>query len=636
MKNLFTFLGVICISFMGKSQVYFQENFNGGSLTADNAWNVYDVAPSASNQTWFYHTFSGNSFAQVTNFTNNTNEALETWLISPSIALVNSQNPVLSFDNTKRFAGDDIQLLISTDYDGTSNPTNGFSWSNITNLANFDTDISVWTLISSGEIDLSTYNNETIYVAFQYVGSTTDGSTYRIDNILLEEDGTTVGGCATGLFCDDFEGANLTANNPWTTFTVVPSSGNLNWTQGSFSGNKFASMGNFVSGNNQEVETWLITPAIDFSSVTNVIFSFDHTKRFAGDNLEILVSTDYDGTSNPTNSFTWDNITNLANMDQDISVWTLVSSGNINLSNYSGNNAVYIAYKYVGSNTDGSTYRIDNVFVGENIPSGITSIFDIQFTTDPSGDSPLKDENVTTTGIVTATGSSFYFIQDGVGPWTGIEVFNSTNQPSVGDSVVVAGRVVEFNGVTQIANVTSFEVIASNLDLPLPSLLNTGSVAQEQWEGVFIRVEDAICTNDNLGFSMWQVNDGSGALRVDDKMHVYQAILGQRYEVIGVVNFAFGNFRLSPRFASDIKVQLSLSESALNSTKVYPNPANSLVHIEGMNLQSLTVIDALGKLRPIEVKSSDFNGFTFDVSDWQKGVYFLSDQSGRTEKLVVY
>lgn len=618
MKKVLTSVALIGMAFLGQSQVYFQENFTGGSLTADNNWNVYDVSPSTSNLTWFYHTFGGNSFAQVSNFNNGVNEALETWLISPSIALVNAQNPVLSFSNTKRFAGDDIQLLISTDYDGTSNPAVGFTWDNITNLANFDTDISGWVLINSGEIDLSAYNNETIYFAFQYVGGTADGSSYRIDNVLLEEDGTTVGGCATGLFCDDFEGANLTANNPWTAFAVVPSTGNLNWTQGSFSGNKFASMGNFVSGNNQEVEAWLITPAIDFSNVTNINFSFDHTKRFAGDDLEILISTDYDGVSNPASGFNWDNITNLANMDQDIGQWTLVSAGNINLSNYAGNNAVYIAYKYVGSSTDGSTYRIDNVFIGENIPSGITSIFDIQFTTDPSGDSPLKDENVTTTGIVTATGPSFYFIQDGVGPWRGIEVFNSTNQPAIGDSVVVAGRVVEFNGVTQIANVTSFDVIASNLNLPTPTLLNTGSVAEEQWEGVFVSVEDAICTNDNLGFNMWQVNDGSGTLRVDDKMFVYQPTLGERYEITGVVNFAFGNFRLSPRFASDIKTQLAVTESVLTTAKVYPNPANSIVHVEGMDFQTLKVIDALGKSKSVELIDCDFNGFTFDVSNWQK------------------
>lgn len=635
MKNVITLFAIVCLALNGKGQVYFQENFTGGSLTADNAWNVFDVSPSTSNQTWFYHTFSGNSFAQVTNFTNNNNEELETWLISPSIALVNAQDPVLSFDHTKRFAGDDLQLLVSTDYDGTSNPEVGFNWDNITNLANFDTDISAWTLISSGEIDLSVYNNETIYFAFQYVGSATDGSTYRIDNILLEEEGTTVGGCATGLFCDDFEGANLTSNNPWNTFAVVPSTSNVNWTQGSFSGNQFASIQNFISGNNEEVEAWLITPAIDFSNATNVNFTFDHTKRFAGDNLALLVSTDYDGSSDPASGFTWDDITSLANMDQDISAWTLVSSGNINLSSYAGNNDVYIAFKYIGSNSDGSTYRIDNVFVGENIPSGITNIFDIQFTTDPSGDSPLNGEQVTTTGIVTATGPNFYFIQDGEGSWRGIEVFNNTNQPSIGDSVVISGTVVEFNGVTQIENISNFEVVASDVDLPLPSIVPTGDVEQEQWEGVFIQVEDAICTNDDIGFNMWQVNDGSGVLRVDDKMYVYEATVGQTYHVTGVVNFAFGNFRLSPRFASDINEQLSTTEQVLNTVKIYPNPAREIVQIEGLDSQSMQVTDALGKAKNISLTSINDNSLKLDVSDWPKGVYFLSDSTGKNMKLIV-
>jgi hypothetical protein len=45
-------------------------------------------------------------------------------------------------------------------------------------------------------------------------------------------------------------------------------------------------------------------------------------------------------------------------------------------------------------------------------PATTTSIYAIQYTTDPSGDSPLKDQAVTTEGVVTAVFGSGYFIQD--------------------------------------------------------------------------------------------------------------------------------------------------------------------------------------------------------------------------------
>ncbi|MBU1880383.1 hypothetical protein KKA08_00005, partial [bacterium] len=54
------------------------------------------------------------------------------------------------------------------------------------------------------------------------------------------------------------------------------------------------------------------------------------------------------------------------------------------------------------------------------------TIYDIQYTTDPGGDSPLLGQTVTITGFVTAEGYAFggayYFVQDADPPWSGIRV----------------------------------------------------------------------------------------------------------------------------------------------------------------------------------------------------------------------
>ena len=614
------FLFALNISF---GQTYFEDDFNGSSLTNNNAWVVYNVIPNSFNHEWFHDVFSGNGRARVTNFDNvsSTNEELESWLISPAIDLTGASDPILYFDNTKRFAGDDIALYISTDYGGSGDPSSA-NWDDITTLANFNTTIGNWDMTKSNDIDLSSYNDEMIYVAFKYTGSNSDGSTYQIDNLVLEEDGTTPS-CAIGIFCDDFEGGSLTANNPWVIVDVISNSFNHTWALNTFSGSSRVQISNFdnSSSTNEELESWLITPAIDLSSFTDVVLNFDNTKRFAGDDLELLVSIDYDGAGNP-NSFNWDDITSLANFDTDIDSWNSVNSGNVSLASYEGESEVYIAFKYYGDNASGSTYRINNVLVEEFTAPGFTSIYDIQFTTDPSGDSPLNGEEVTTAGIVTAVGEDFYFIQDGAGEWSGVEVFDQNNEPNLGDSVVITGTVEEYFGMTQIASISSFNVETTGNPVPNPTIINCSDVG-ESYEGVLIRVLDAICTNEDANFNMWEINDGTAAQLVDDKMFLFNAVQGEEYTVTGVINYAFSNFRISPRNINDLDEFANIQTINSQTIKVYPNPASEYVSIEAsQSLGIITVTDVLGNV-VYQKECANANSSNIDISYFTNGVYFI-------------
>jgi predicted extracellular nuclease len=73
------------------------------------------------------------------------------------------------------------------------------------------------------------------------------------------------------------------------------------------------------------------------------------------------------------------------------------------------------------------------------------SIHDIQYTTDPSGDSPYEGETVTTQGVVTAFfydgGNRYTFIQDGTGPWNGLLLYKPNGYVNVGDLLEVTGTV---------------------------------------------------------------------------------------------------------------------------------------------------------------------------------------------------
>ncbi|GAA0875222.1 hypothetical protein GCM10009118_16310 [Wandonia haliotis] len=625
MKKQVVTLASVFMTALSFGQSYFTEYFNGPDLTSGNVWTV--ETPVNNGYEWVYEEYQSNGYAKVSNFSSG-NHLTESWLISPAIDLTSAMNPMLSFSNTKRFPGDDIELFISTDYAGDVTTA---TWDNYTAVAGFDADDASWTMVPSNPIDVSAYAGSTIYFAFKYIGGDQDGSTYQIDNVKLEEDL-----CAGAIFCDRFDGADLTANNNWQVFGSA-TSGTLtfSWYHNTSSGASNARISNYVNSTqtNLALESWLVSPAIDLSATTTAFLSFDNAKRFAGDDLVVYLSTDYDGTSDPSANGTWTDITASLNMDSDIDSWYFENSGDFNLEDYIGQSTVYLAFKYIGSASDGSTYQIDNVLVSESPLTPVVAIYNIQNTTDPSGNSPYMDQTVTTTGIVTATYQNGYFIQDDEGPWTGIEVFNSANTPSVGDELLITGKVVEFNTVTQINYVTSFNVISQGNALPNPVVLSTDAASVEEYESVLVRFENVVCTQPVNGFGEWVVSDANGSVIVDDKLYAYGGVQGTIYNITGIKSFGFNEHRILPRSASDIEAVLGMTEEQLNAISIYPNPASDVLTVNGAEGANVTVTDAQGKTVYSSTMSNTVE--TINVENLESGIYFINFEGNKTMKFIV-
>ncbi len=190
------------------------------------------------------------------------------------------------------------------------------------------------------------------------------------------------------------------------------------------------------------------------------------------------------------------------------------------------------------------------------------SIYEIQYTTNPSGDSPYVGDTVVTYGIVTGVFQQYRFFMEEYpgGAWHGIYIFrggNSTPSVQVGDSVRVVAVVSEYYGLTELDATPGngyVEVLSSGHPLPGPTVLPTGEVSQEAYEGVLIKVQYAVADSDTNQYGEWWVNDGTGPLMVDDMGVPYVPVLGQPYDIVGCLSYAYGTFRLEPRDSADIQL----------------------------------------------------------------------------------
>ncbi len=156
-------------------------DFEDGSL---GGWQSVSVS---GNVPWENSIYSGNSFAKISNWngTGNPSLACETWLMSPEIDFTNSSTASIEFLNDVRYSGPALQLLISTDYTGVGDPSQVGNWVDISSQVNWDSDSGTWQFQNSGIIDLSAYVGSKVYIAFKYVGTSTSGSTWQLDDIKI-------------------------------------------------------------------------------------------------------------------------------------------------------------------------------------------------------------------------------------------------------------------------------------------------------------------------------------------------------------------------------------------------------------------------------------------------------------------
>ncbi len=160
------------------------------------------------------------------------------------------------------------------------------------------------------------------------------------------------------LFTENFETYTSIEQLEAARWTVVNTSGGeLIWDMGSFSGNNYAQITAFNSGE-EEIATWLITPAIDMDQNTGQELSFALQASYDnGSALSVLYATNF--TDDPTLA-NWSLLDVTVPIGPADSFGDFVNVGPINISCLTG--IVHFAFLYSGSESGPSTrYHLDNV-----------------------------------------------------------------------------------------------------------------------------------------------------------------------------------------------------------------------------------------------------------------------------------
>ncbi|HBZ67234.1 MAG TPA: hypothetical protein DEO70_10375 [Bacteroidales bacterium] len=124
-----------------------------------------------------------------------------------------------------------------------------------------------------------------------------------------------------------------------------------------------ALMSGYASSSRFPNEDWLISPQINLTGRTDAIMNVYQAVNYVDgkwENIQVMISSDYDGTSDPSTQGTWTELT-IPNRPIGTS-WDFVSSGDISLAAFA-NQKVYIGFKYRSTSSVAASWEIGSVSV---------------------------------------------------------------------------------------------------------------------------------------------------------------------------------------------------------------------------------------------------------------------------------
>ena len=258
----------------------------------------------------------------------------------------------------------DVRYLVLASTGDITVPTNGVSVPDSPLAQNVNNGIQ--TVTFSGLEGNTTYN----FAIFPYTGNGA-GILYLTDEPYPKTTATTED--ILYLLNEDFESGELGG------FSTYDMYGDQSWHVASYGGNQYAYMNGYASGSAHKNEDWLISCGM--SGMYRVItLQFMTAKNYDGPDLELLISTDYDGVSEPS-EFEWEPITDMFDWSTGGFAWT--PSGERDITNYTGEH-FYIAFVYTSTDDAAAAWEVDDVKITANDPVSVVEKSNMQLVVSPN------------------------------------------------------------------------------------------------------------------------------------------------------------------------------------------------------------------------------------------------------------
>lgn len=301
----------------------------------------------------------------------------------------------------------------------------------------------------------------------------------------------------------------------------------------------------------------------------------------------------------------------------------------------------------------------------------LPTIADIRERFTPNGASVYDGYIATIKGTVTASASDIpytaanaprVYVQDNSTPYSGL--FIRTTSPSSivrafprGAKIQVSGIVRESFGVTSIDSVITQEtkLISTDGDTFQPIALKTtdfarksqGTLPAEQWESMLVSFADVIVADSNAdgasNFGEFSIVDASlynGATESNSKMRVETDDGATTYgsstasgktalargttikNIMGIMYFSFGNYKLIPRTNNDVQLgPVSIENDVITEEPdIIPHPVRSASYIRcSMNSVRLPIVQIMNLsgrvIETLETNVLDNSVFTARIPD---------------------
>jgi PKD repeat protein len=327
---------------LAQNQLY-SEDFQSGSM------GDLSVVSVTSNHDWRIYDYYGSIFVQCNGY--GADEPSDDWLITPPFNLIPYSSATINCELAWKYGGPEIMMKVSNDYDPNVhiNP-NDATWHELELPPPNDGN---YVFYPTGDLDLTPYRAENVYVAWHYISTGTeseDGRIWEVDNIAVSGEYN-----PPAIELEDFDSQTL---GDWMAYSRAS---NANWHAENVEDHDAAACGG-VDGDAAS-DDWLISPPLTISVEDYAELSFDYYYSGSGPLLEVQISTDYTGSGDPLANGTWNTIA--VDLSGDAETWH--ESGYLNISTYTGSQ-VYVALRYLSSGSsaiDGRKWGVDNVKVNE-------------------------------------------------------------------------------------------------------------------------------------------------------------------------------------------------------------------------------------------------------------------------------